>query len=589
MSGTCFTQTILKIKAQKTEVCEVIKTAGPIMASMLASTAADMATQIFMARLGKDELTANQWAMTYKLFQTALSAPMNALYGLLGNKLGAIHAATTEEDRQTAREAVFLMGQQGLYYALASASIVATAFYFSGFVLGRLFHENAIITGMAQRFLRWYLPSVLAFSYGSAVRPYLCVLNQRSWVSSFNYASVPLMVLLGYGFGLGGFGFPKLGIEGLALAAISRIWFNAIASTALILCKTTPAVLTVSGKELNIGEIKLSGLFKFKLAGSWDMMKELLQTGLPLSVRLGVEWSSAFFGSAFYNLISSEALTVASAVSIFSNLIFTVTQSLGNAGVQILGTMVGAKNFEAAYRLGNISIILPLIWATLWCVITPFIANPVSKLFLGADAVNNPLVLAWLPSIMSLTVVAQVFDGLRYAAASAYQGLTKKTIQPMLSSLFGMGLVGLSLSYGLGVKAMKSPEGVATGAILGNFIAGSLCLGIWFRANYQSTDLPQESKPCTKIAACFNRRHRLQPFGNGGQYGGVGEGVVPSEEHREASGVLSGSTTFRTPSGKDYFKLQDGTSIEEGLSTPPANRSSSTPVPVSPVTVHSVC
>ncbi len=702
MSGASVTQTVLQ-SSRWGETCGVIKTAMPIVAGMLASTATDIITQIYMAHLGPDELTANQWVMTYKLSQTALSAPMNALYGLMGEKLGAIHAAQAEKDKKTAREAVFRMGRQGLYYAFVSAAITVAAFYFSGFALENIFHENKLITSMTQKFLRWYLVSVPAFAYGAVVRPYLNLFNQRGWVTALNLSSVPLVWFFSYGLSMGKMGLPELGLEGLAIAGAVRIWFNAIAFSLLIAFKKTPPVLKVSGKDLNVGEIKLSGLFRFKLEDAksrklrseflkfpfskfesrdfsalqdflresqqdlktkslksifseimeqevdsespvnpvnmgvssihvdvqegnnvlpiadfktlmlsssevdelrqfliskeredlsyklppGSMMKEFLCTGLPLIGRLGVEWSSAFFGTGFYSWINKDAVTVASAVSTVSNLVFTVTQSFGNAGVQLIGTMVGAKDFSAAYRLGNISMMLSLIWAVAWCGITPFIANPVAQLFLGAEALSSPFVHDWLLPIMSLVVVGQVFDGLRYGAASAYQGLTKVTLNPMFASLFGMGLVGLLLSYELGVKVMHSPYGVAIGGIVGNAVAGSLCLALWFRANYQSTDLPQESKPCTRIAACFNRRHRLQSFGNGGQYGGVG--VVPQEQHRAASGVLSGSTTFRTPSGDEYFELQDGTNIEEGLGIPPDRRSSTpVPAPVSPVSASGV-
>ena len=142
MSGAYIAQLGSNFQAQKERIKALFFTSGTVVSGMLASTVADMITQVFMARLGKNELTANQWIGTYRLFQNSFSAPMNTLYGLLGDQLGVIHSKNTEIEKQAARENMFRMAQQGIYYAAASSVFVAAAFWFSGFILQKLFHQK---------------------------------------------------------------------------------------------------------------------------------------------------------------------------------------------------------------------------------------------------------------------------------------------------------------------------------------------------------------------------------------------------------------------------------------------------------------
>lgn len=575
----------------------VIRKAVPTLVTMMVSTIADTVTQVLMARLGPNELTACSWINTCSIFQSSLSAPTNALYGLLGDKLGAIDPSClalqdlreddintlyflmeqkekefqaaelisgknfeqdidlasavkviqswpraqykdcslttrqvkalqaflveknlidlsealylkelTELEKNAARLALFRLAQQGLYYSLLSIPVVAITFYYSGSILTQLFQEKTNIAAIAQRFLRWYLIGVPAFSYTASLRPYLCVLNHRNAVTIINILGILLMSVFSYGLSEGAFGLPRLGVEGLALAKAMRNWFNALASTFVVFKMKSGPGIRVGEKILDVGEINLIDLFKFSqssIQDSWQSMKELLKTGMPLSVRIGVEWSSAFFGNAFFRWINEEALTVSSAINVISGLVLTVAQSFGNAGVELAGTMRGCKDYVAAYHYGNMAIGLTLLWGLISTALVPWIIRPFSELLLGASALSNPLVRTWLQPLGVLATVALVFDSLRYTAASAYQGLTKNTVGPMLCSLLGMVGVGLSLSYALGVKVLSSPYGVEAGFMLGDFTAGILCTTLWLRANYKSPHVPEESKPCQSLVACF--------------------------------------------------------------------------------------
>ncbi len=475
---------------------ELGKVAAPVIIAMLASTLADSIIQHFTDKLPKEDGAADdlaaacQWIGTFKLLQSALAAPTGALYSLLSNKLGEAAQAVRNNNsllKEKAVSGLFQLAQQGIFYAIWSSVLVSSLFYFSGFILENIFHENHQVSSIAQKFLRWYLLGIPAFSYAAAVRPYLCVLNQRKWVSVVNFLSVPLVFVLSLISSKNYFS-NFSGLEGLAITMAARSWFMAIICTVIILknkvqIKEKLEKIDSASKELeeiDLGIFKLSKIFSnWCHAGFFSSMKEFMTTGIPLTGRLGVEWASSFFNSVFYGDISKEALAVDSVMSSVLNFILMPSMAFASAGSQKVGVAEGAGDRNLAYRYGNASILFSLTWAALWVAMIYPLAKPFAQVFLSSAAFNNPLVTQWLPGLMLLGAASQLFDALRVSSSGAYQGKTKDTLKAMGWSFLGMGVIGIPLSYGLGLHTSLQPYGIALGTIAGDLVAGALCTWLW--------------------------------------------------------------------------------------------------------------
>ncbi len=305
--------------------------AAPLFGTMLASLLANSIIQHFMNNLKAGAgpegaiylAAASQWTGTYILIQSAMAQPTSALFSLLSKKRGKAAKAVRKGDEAAKNKALqqyFRLGQQGIIYAIWSSVIVAVAFYCSGRILeNKPFNENPEITTLVQRFLRWSMIGVPAFSYSSALRPFLLILEKRNVVNWVNFLSLPLVFLLSYGFSTGNLApvLPQWGLEGLAIAMAARSWLMAIVCSVYIALGSANPLVKLPREdnpkvfeEIALGNIKTSALFHFKKEDFLKSMCKFLKTGLPLIGKVGVEAATTILCAKWLGNIGPAALAV---------------------------------------------------------------------------------------------------------------------------------------------------------------------------------------------------------------------------------------------------------------------------------------
>lgn len=465
---------------------EVSKLAFPVLAAMIASAASDAIIQRYMDKAGPKEGTAEelaaatQWISIFKLIQNAAAAPLGALYSLLSQKLGEMTWQPT-----IAKKGLFQLAQIGLMYTFFSSFLLAIPFYFSGDILRFCFGQTRAIALIDQKFLRFYLWGLLPFNLAAAFRPYLCVLDQRLWVTLLNLVSVGATYGFAEAFSKGTFGEEYSGLKGLSLTMTLRSVFIALACAVLIaFSRPSPKAKNKEGILVQLPQLALYKIFIPSCSGVKNAMREFFKVGLPLILKVLVEFGSSFSQSKLMSMVRTEALTVDSVVNSVLNWMMLCSSAFASAASQKVGFEKGVKNFKAAYAYGNIAIIISVMFALIACFVAYFQVTPLAGFFLAQKALDNPIVHHWLPTLMLLGVISQVFDALRITASSAYQGLMGKeggSFWPMVWSSVGIVLVGCSSSAVMKFCSPWGVYGIAAGGIAGDFTAGALCLGLWLK------------------------------------------------------------------------------------------------------------
>jgi len=568
--------------------------AAPLFGTMLASLIADSIIQHFMNNLDVEPgasiylAAACQWVGTYKLVQTAMAQPTSALFSVLSKARGKAAKAVRAGDdvaKNKALQKYFRLTQQGIIYSLWSSLLVSGAFYWSGSILqSQPFNENPNITDIVQKFLRWGIIGVPAFSYSAALRPYLLIFEKRNVVNWVNFLSLPLVFLLSYGFATGNLApvLPQLGLEGLAIAMAARSWLMAIVCSGYILRGSANPIVEVKKDEhskefesIALGSIKLSQVFHFKRENFFESMRQFLKTGLPLIGKLGVESATTISCAKWLGNIGPAALAVDSVGTATSNIVFLPAQAFSNAASQKVGTARGFGDRQLASCYGHTAVIVSATWAALWLGIMYPASRFFAGIFLSSEDRDDPQVSDWLQRMMVLGMASQLFDSIRTASAGAYQGLTQNTIRVMILSLVGMIIIGLPVSYGLGLHTSLAPYGVYLGSVAGDFIAGVSCLWLWLRAaKFKNSDVPSEPS---------NARNNTRDGSVGSGYSAmtVGKPVshlkpvrkIPNQSPAAANNPAASLLVASTVSNVSY--VSDGQNFADASSSSLGSRSSS--------------
>jgi putative MATE family efflux protein len=172
------------------------------------------------------------------------------------------------------------------------------------------------------------------------------------------------LVLFGF------FGLPKLGVEGVACSSVvSRI-------------VATAALLLLLHRRLGI---HLHWRTPFDLA--WDRIKRILHIGLPAAGEHMSYWVALLCITSFIASMGAESLSIMAYSQTVQSLVILFSLSLGLGTEIVVGRLIGAGDFEGAYRQLLSSLKLSLLLTAGGMVVIAAIAPQLMGLFSQDPAV----------------------------------------------------------------------------------------------------------------------------------------------------------------------------------------------------------
>lgn len=294
--------------------------------------------------------------------------------------------------------------------------------------------------------LAWGVPPLLlAF----ALRSYLHGLGLTRPAAVVLVGSNLINVVAGLGLGLGRWGLPGLGPEGIGLATSLARGFMLV------------GLLAVSA-ELRAG---LRGaLGHLHPTGAW----RLLGVVLPVGVQVALEVEAFNLVGLMMGWISAEALAANGLILGICSVSFMVPLGLGAAGATRVGNLLGAGR----------------PWApTAWLVIG-LAAGVMALSALGLSVAGERLLGLWTTDaevlavaviILPMAAAFQVFDGIQAACFGVLRGAGDLRL-PALANVVGYWVVGLPVGAWLGFGLGGSVRGVWSGLVLALVLVAGLLL-----------------------------------------------------------------------------------------------------------------
>ena len=432
----------------RTELRELLKIAVPLASAQVAQSATGFADTVMMGRMGADVLAAGGLAAL--IFLSTMTASTGVVMGISPLVAEAFGAGQTTRIQRIAR--------QGLWLAVLTAiPAMIMMGYFDRWMLQA--GQTKTIVGLADTYLDIMLWGLFPVTGFAALRAFVSALSQAQPVMAIMVTGTAFNVVGNYVLGFGKFGFPQMGLAGLALASVVAQWGMFIAL----------ALYVAVHPRLREYQI-FRQLHRLRPRILW----QLIWVGVPIGVFSGLEAGFFLMIMFWVGTLGTTALAAHQIVLQTIVVVFMVPLGISYATTVRVGQWLGRCDFAGIQLAAWVSVgMTTLFMATVSTGVILF-PKQVIGIYLDVQNPENAAVIALALPLLVIGAIAQILDGFQKAIYGSLQGL-QDTQVPMLLNVLGYWGIGLSVGYvlgfqlGMGSRGLWIGQSVAIAVVAGLF------------------------------------------------------------------------------------------------------------------------
>lgn len=446
------------------EAREFLKLAVPLAGAQVAQAGTGFVDTVMMGWLGQDVLAAGGLATI--IFMAFMMTGVGLISGVSPLVAEAYGAGQTQRIGQLLRQGLWI----ALLLSIPGMQVIA---HLDG--LMRQFGQAETTVILSDNYLSvmaWGLFPAIAFA---ALRGCIVALSKARPVMLIVIAATSFNIVGNYVLGFGKFGFPELGITGLAIASISAHW--------------------VMFLSLLVYMLWHKPLHEYSLFDSLHhlqpkILQQLLWIGGPIGVAAVLEYGLYTTVSFFMGALGTPVLAAHQVVSQTVIVLFMVPLAMSFAATVRVGQWFGQRDWEQIRQAAFVSIGLAASFMLLTGIVLFTYPRQIVGLYLNLNDPANTNAVDISISIMKIAAFGLVLDGLQRTANGVLQGLQDTRIPVLLGTVAYWG-IGLMTSYLLGFYTPLSGVGVWIGTYIG--LAAAAIAYLW---RFQRVML-KKSRPVT--------------------------------------------------------------------------------------------
>jgi MATE family multidrug resistance protein len=459
-------------------IYKVLSFAFPISTGALLNMLSSFIAMLMVAKLGKLELAAGALAVsTFIVMMTVVATIFYALGILISHHKG----------NENAEMAISALVRNGFWLAIILAIPTALCLANADKLL-LFFGQDLQLVLITQDYFFYAGLSMFPILIGGVITQFYSGIGNPKFTLLFSLISLPIMILLSYGFVLGNFGLPSLGLGGVACSSFI---------TQSLLCLGVIAYMCASQK------IRAYSIFtgKGRFWPNWSLCKSILVLGLPIGIQFGGEIAAMAGLTYLMGFFGVIALAATQIVSQYSMLFVMVTLGLSQA----LSILISQAKNKQDYSLIKGYIISAILILVLFLIITYtlFFLNPEALVNLyindinNVDNIENNELTNLTITLFSISAIIVLFDGIRNLLSGGLRGL-RDSKAPMIVGIVCLWGISLPMAYVTAFTFEGGPVGLRTGFISGFVIAAVL---LWLRIQKHITPMRVESGHLTKFSS----------------------------------------------------------------------------------------
>lgn len=321
-----------------------------------------------------------------------------------------------------------------------------------------------------------YLKIVGGFSFiQSLIMTVSSIIRSYGFTRDIMYVTIGMNVLnvIGnYLFIFGPFGFPVLGVEGVAISTtVSRIL--GLLAAIYVLTKRVP------------GSLPISMLFSFPK----KHLKNLLNIGIPSAGEHLSYNGSQMVITYFIATLGTQALTAKVYTQNVMMFIFLFSIAISQGTQILIGHMVGAKEIENAYKRALKSLKLAIIISIATAALVSFFSKDLLGIF-----TDNMSIIEVGTTLILLTIILEPGRSFNLVLISSLRAAGDVKF-PVYMGILSMWGVSVTLSYFLGIYLGMGLVGIWIAFIADEWLRGLLMLWRWRSRVWVKKSFITESQP----------------------------------------------------------------------------------------------
>ena len=359
----------LKYKSEETrEYYRKLMLIGiPVLFQNLVGMCLNLLDTLMIGRLGEEELAAVGAAnQVYFIFTVALFGLFSGMAVFTAQYFGA-------QDRAGIHKMVGICYMLGV---LSAVTVVIVTDLLAENIIG-LFSKDDSVIAYGASYLR-IVNKAYPFSAMSFAISYNCrAIQELKAPTVVNAVAIGINAVLNLLLIFGLMGFPKLGVQGAAIATLIARITEFIAMLAIVYCH--------KDHYLKAG---LKELFGFDRELFFRVMKTALPVVLTES-SWAVTMSLTF---AAFGRLGTSALAVSQIANVVCDLLQSVFFGVGNASAMMIGEKLGQRNPDVAYEYGRRSIKVTCVLIVIMTLIMLTLSRPIAMIYAFEEPTNTLLV-----------------------------------------------------------------------------------------------------------------------------------------------------------------------------------------------------
>ena len=432
------------------EIKAFLTLAIPLAGVQLSQAAIGFVDTLMMGRIGLETLAAGGLAaLTFSVFLYTTSGILMGVSPIVATAYGA-------GDKQQIDRVV----QQGCLLVVGLTipmSLLIANFDLLMRHLGQA--ETTVVLGNTYLdIMVWGFFPALGFAL---LRSVVAAMSHTRVIMSIAIGGTIINIIGDYILGFGKFGFPRLGIAGLALASIIAMW---------------AMFLALVGYILTHKELKTYRFFRQIYRVDRQILTSLLRVGIPIGVATALEIGLFTIVTYLMGLLGTEVLAAHQVVLQTIAITFMVPLAMSYAATIRVGQEIGQNGLLGATRAGYVGAALGLGFMLIMAAVLLLFPQQIIGIFIDTSDPRNANVVTLATGIMTIAAISQILDGPQKIIMGALYGLQDTRI-PMILSFLAFWGIGLMSGYWLGFHTSLGGNGLWIGQSIG--IAISAVMFVW--------------------------------------------------------------------------------------------------------------
>lgn len=437
--------------------------ATPVILGMLGHTVVALVDNIMVGQLGTAELAAVSLGNSFMFIAMSLGIGFST----------AITPLIAEADS----EGNFEKGKSSFKHGLFLCTVLGIVLFLSVFIAKPLLHvmnQPVEVVEIAMPYLTWVAVSLIPLIIFQAFKQFSDGLSMTRYPMYATILANVVNIVLNYMFIFGKFGAPALGVVGAAIGTLA---------SRLIMVAYLWYILSQKTKSREyVLHIKLFQLSK-------AMLKKLISLGFPSALQMFFE--VAIFTSAIWlSGILGKNPQAANQIALnLASMTFMVAMGFSVAAMIRVGNQKGLQRFRELKRIASSIFLLSTILATAFAIFFLIFYEPLPKLYLDYDNLENFQdnfeVASIAAKLLLIAAIFQISDTVQVVALGVLRGMQDVKI-PTVITFIAYWLVGFPIMYYLSMYTEYESAGIWIGLLAGLTVSGVL---LYIRFLYLSNKL----------------------------------------------------------------------------------------------------